>query len=118
MPRWFSDGQILKVKSSNLEPTGTPIGLLEGTQFTSQSFHLEIGDVLVMFTDGITEAENRAHELWGQERLETLLRACRDCTPAQIIGRILDEVLAFAESGSQNDDMTLVVVSVKDEAGI
>jgi sigma-B regulation protein RsbU (phosphoserine phosphatase) len=99
-----------------LEPTGTPVGLLEETQFTSQALQLDIGDVLVMFTDGITEAENPAHELWGQKRLETLLRACRDCTPAQIIGRILDEVLAFSESGSQSDDMTLVVVGVKDEA--
>jgi serine phosphatase RsbU (regulator of sigma subunit) len=104
-------------KVFNLEPTGTPVGLLEGTQFTSQALQLEIGDVLVMFTDGITEAENPAHELWGQERLETLLRACRDCTPAQIIGRILDEVLAFSEGGSQSDDMTLVVVGAKDEAG-
>jgi sigma-B regulation protein RsbU (phosphoserine phosphatase) len=90
---------------------------LEGSQFTSQALQLEVGDVLVMFTDGITEAENPELELWGQERLETLLRACRDCTPAQIIGRILDEVVAFVESGSQSDDMTLVVIGVREEAG-
>ncbi|HEY4046080.1 MAG TPA: hypothetical protein VGM27_04355 [Acidobacteriaceae bacterium] len=47
-----------------------------------------------------------------------MLRACRDCTAAQIVGHTLDEVLAFAEDRSQRDDMTLVVVGVKDEAGI
>jgi sigma-B regulation protein RsbU (phosphoserine phosphatase) len=76
---------------------------------------LEAGDVLVMYTDGITEAENPAHELWGQERLETLLRTRRDHTPAQIVRRIVEEVLAFAKDCPQGDDMTLVVVGVKDQ---
>ena len=114
---------VLRWKDANskvfhLESTGTPIGLLERSQFASQALQLEIGDVLVMYTDGITEAENPEHELWGQERLETLLRACADFTPAQIVGRILDDILAFARDRSQSDDMTLVVVGVKDKAGI
>jgi serine phosphatase RsbU (regulator of sigma subunit) len=70
-----------------------------------------------MYTDGITEAENPERELWGQKRLETLLRACGGCTPAQIVGRIVEEVFAFAKGCSQGDDMALVVVGVKDEAG-
>jgi serine phosphatase RsbU (regulator of sigma subunit) len=56
--------------------------------------------------------------LWGQERLETLLRACRDCTPEQVVERILNEILAFGKDRSQKDDMTLVVAAVKDETGI
>jgi sigma-B regulation protein RsbU (phosphoserine phosphatase) len=71
-----------------------------------------------MYTDGITEAENPEQELWGHERLETLLRTCRGYTPAQIIKRILDEVTAFANGASQRDDVTLMVVRVKDEVGI
>jgi len=102
----------------HLDSSGTALGLLESSQFTSEAFQLEEGDVLVMYTDGVTETENPEHELWGQERLEALLRACRDRTPAQIIGRILDEVTAFARERSQGDDMTLVVVGVKDEAAI
>jgi serine phosphatase RsbU (regulator of sigma subunit) len=51
----------------------------------------------------------------GKERLETLLRACRDCAPAQIVERILDEVLAFGKDCSQKDDMTLVAAAVKSE---
>jgi sigma-B regulation protein RsbU (phosphoserine phosphatase) len=99
----------------HLESSGTALGLLESSQFTSSTFQLEKGDVFVAYTDGITESENHYGESWGQERLETLLRACRDCTPAQIVDRILDETLAFGQDCSQKDDMTLVVAAVKDE---
>jgi sigma-B regulation protein RsbU (phosphoserine phosphatase) len=99
----------------HLGSSGTALGLLEGSQFTSSTFQLEKADVFVAYTDGITESENQCGELWGQERLETLLRACRDCTPAQIVDRILGEILAFGKDCSQKDDMTLVVAAVKDE---
>jgi len=99
----------------HLESSGTALGLLESSQFTSSTFQLEKGDVFVAYTDGITESENHYGESWGQERLETLLQACRDCTPAQIVDRILDETLAFGQDCSQKDDMTLVVAAVKSE---
>jgi sigma-B regulation protein RsbU (phosphoserine phosphatase) len=110
---------ILRWKDSgcdvfHLESSGTALGLLESSQFSSSTFQLEKGDVFVAYTDGITESENRCGELWGQERLETLLRACRDCTPAQIVERILDEILVFGKDCSQKDDVTLVVAAVKD----
>jgi len=111
---------ILRWKDSrcqvfHLGSSGTALGLLEGSQFSSSTFQLEKADVFVAYTDGITESENQCGELWGQERLETLLRACRDCTPAQIVDRILDEILTFGKNCSQKDDMTLVVAAVKDE---
>jgi serine phosphatase RsbU (regulator of sigma subunit) len=114
---------VLRWKNSqsdvfHLESTGTTLGLLENSQFTSKAFQLEKGDVLVAFTDGITESENYCGELWGQERLETLLRACRDCAPEQVVERILNEILAFGKDRSPKDDMTLVVAAVKDETGI
>jgi serine phosphatase RsbU (regulator of sigma subunit) len=99
----------------HLEASGTPLGLLEGSEFISKPFQLEIGDVLIMYTDGITEAENPERELWGQDRLESLLRSCRDHTPAQIARRILDKMLAFANGLPQRDDVTLMVIGVKDE---
>jgi sigma-B regulation protein RsbU (phosphoserine phosphatase) len=102
----------------HLHPTGTPLGLLERSEFGSQSVELKTGDVLVMYTDGTTEAENPEGELWGQERLESLLRACCDSTPAQIVERILDGISVFTKDRSQRDDVTLVVVDVQDEAGI
>ena len=100
-----------------LESSATPIGLFECSQFISLVFQLEEDDVLVLYTDGIIEAESPERELWGRVRLETLLRACRDRTPAQIIRRILDAISVFVKNRSQSDDMTLVVARVKDTAG-
>jgi sigma-B regulation protein RsbU (phosphoserine phosphatase) len=110
---------VLRWKDSECEvfllgASGTPLGLLEGSEFDSKTFQLEIGDVLVMYTDGLTEAENPGRELWGPERLETLLRGSRGLTPEQIVGRILDQVSAFVGKGPQKDDMTLVVIGVKE----
>src|SRR6266403_5724467 len=105
-------------KVFTLESTGPPLGLLEGSQFTSQALQLETDDVLVMYTDGMTEAESPGGESWGQERLKIVLRDCRHCSTAQILTRIVDGVLAFTKGTAQGDDMTLVVVGVKHEAGI
>ena len=106
-----------RCKVFHLKSSGTALGLLESSKFASRSFQLEKGDVFVAYTDGITEAENLRGELWGQNRLESLLRACRDCGPAQIVSRILDDVLHFAKDSPQKDDMTLLIVAVKDGAG-
>ena len=105
-------------KIFTLESTGPPLGLLEGSQWTSQALQLEADDVLVMYTDGMTEAESPGGESWGQERLKTVLRDCRHCSPAQILTGVVDGVLAFTKGTAQGDDMTLVVVGAKHEAGI
>jgi serine phosphatase RsbU (regulator of sigma subunit) len=112
--RW-KDGHC---KVFQLKAGGRPLGLMEGSEFASKALQLESGDLLVMYTDGITEAQNPEREFWGQPRLEALLRGCCDCTPAQVVERILKEVSLFAKGGSQRDDVTLVVLGVKDEAQV
>jgi serine phosphatase RsbU (regulator of sigma subunit)/DNA-binding GntR family transcriptional regulator len=98
-----------------LETEGTPVGALEHAEYTSATVRLEIGDVLIAYTDGITEAENPQSEFWGQQRLEKLLRSCHDRTPKEIIRSVLDEVAEFSKGHPQRDDITLVVVRAKDE---
>ncbi|MGA7919508.1 MAG: SpoIIE family protein phosphatase [Candidatus Acidiferrales bacterium] len=97
-----------------LDSEAMPIGLSEDAQFASKAFHLEIGDVLVAYTDGITEAQNRLSEQWGIERLKSLLRSCDGKTPLQIKDLILDNVSAFANGQSQMDDPTLLVMGVQE----
>jgi DNA-binding GntR family transcriptional regulator len=99
-----------------LETEGTPVGALEDAEYTSSTVRLDIGDVVVAYTDGITESENRRGEFWGQKRLEQLLRSCRNLTPKQIIRRIQDEICTFSKGHPQRDDITLVVARVKEEA--
>jgi serine phosphatase RsbU (regulator of sigma subunit) len=94
---------------------GTPVGALEDAEYTSATVRLNIGDVLVAYTDGITESENPRGEFWGQKRFEHLLRSCRDRSPKQIIQSILDEICTFSKGHPQRDDTTLVVARVKEE---
>jgi sigma-B regulation protein RsbU (phosphoserine phosphatase) len=91
---------------------GTPIGLLEEAEFIPGKFHLEAGDLVVAYTDGITESDDASGEMWGQARLEKLLCNCRGKTSEETIQYILDERFAFADGQPQRDDMTLVVMHV------
>jgi serine phosphatase RsbU (regulator of sigma subunit) len=96
-----------------LHATGIPVGVSADSQFASAAFQFEIGDVLVAYTDGITEAENRQHEHWGQQRLEALLKSCSRSSPKKIINTILDQVSTFANGQPQRDDVTLLVMRVQ-----
>lgn len=93
---------------------GMPVGISADARFEATKFQLMIGDVLVAYTDGITEAANRSGEMWGLEELESLLRSCAGMTSAEIVTRILAEVSDFANGEPQRDDVTLVVMSVQE----
>jgi sigma-B regulation protein RsbU (phosphoserine phosphatase) len=97
-----------------LNSKAIPVGIVADAQFGSTAFQLEIGDLLVAYTDGITEAENRSGEQWGQQRLEAVLCSCRGATSEQVIESILDQVSSFTSGQPQRDDMTLVVMSVQE----
>jgi serine phosphatase RsbU (regulator of sigma subunit) len=111
---------ILRPKNGSCEifqlhSTGVPVGIFADSQFASTTFQFEIDDVLIAYTDGITEAENRQHELWGQPSLEALLKSCSRKSPKEIINAILEQVSTFASGQPQRDDETLLVMRV--EAG-
>jgi sigma-B regulation protein RsbU (phosphoserine phosphatase) len=98
----------------HLKSTSMPVGISADAQFVSGTFQFEVNDVLVAYTDGITEADNAGGEFWGERRLENLLRTCNRRTPAQIIKRIQNGVATFAKGRPQRDDMTLVVMRVQE----
>jgi sigma-B regulation protein RsbU (phosphoserine phosphatase) len=98
----------------HLQSEAMPVGISADAQFATTSFQFEIGDVLVAYTDGITEADNPDGDFWGEQRLDSLLRSCSDGTLEQIIRCILDEVSAFANGQPQRDDVTLMVMSVQE----
>ena len=70
------------------------------------------------YTDGITEAANTSGQLWGVEKLESLLPSCSRMTPGEVVERILAEVSDFANGERQRDDVTLVVMKVQDGCDI
>jgi len=98
-----------------LEAGGPVIGLLELVEFQQGDVGLEAGDVLVGFTDGVSEAMDPKGEEWGEESLARVVRDC-DALPAEgLIHRIMEGADAFAAGAVQHDDMTLIVVRVDDQ---
>jgi phosphoserine phosphatase RsbU/P len=95
---------------SRLEPGGTVIGLLESVLYQQGSVRLVPGDVLIAFTDGISEAMNLDDEEWGEDRLIDAIRGCRRSSAQQLLECIFDAATRFAGTAPQHDDMTLVVV--------
>lgn len=96
----------------HLHAGGKPVGIFSDAQFITATFQLQIGDVLIAYTDGITEVQDRKGELWGQERFERLLSSCGCRQPKELMDRILGEVSAYTGGQPQRDDMTLVVMKV------
>jgi len=96
-----------------LSAEAVPIGIFAEARFEATKFQLMEDDILVAYTDGITEAANRSGDLWGPERLEQLLRSCTGMTSGEIVERILAEVSDFAHGEPQRDDVTLVVMRVQ-----
>jgi phosphoserine phosphatase RsbU/P len=67
-----------------------------------------VGDVLSIFSDGVTEATNSAGEEFGENRLIAILQECQSLMPSEVITRIVGSVREFSE-GAQADDLTLLL---------
>jgi sigma-B regulation protein RsbU (phosphoserine phosphatase) len=95
-----------------LDKGGTVVGLLPRFPYQQGEVTLESGDVLVSFTDGVSEAQNDAHEEWGEERLMQVVRESNGLSAAELIPRIIAAADEFAAGAPQHDDMTLVIARV------
>jgi sigma-B regulation protein RsbU (phosphoserine phosphatase) len=87
-----------------------PMGLLSGAKYRSQSFDMHPGDLLCLYSDGITECTSPADEEFGLERLEGLLRIERERPLPEIARGVDGAMLDFAAGSSQSDDQTLVLL--------
>jgi serine phosphatase RsbU (regulator of sigma subunit) len=90
--------------------TGLPVGLLAGRGYTEQTVQLEAGDRLFLYTDGCVEEENERGEMFGQERLESLLRA--SAQSADPLVYIEDALTAYRGKTEPMDDATLMTVKI------
>ena len=93
-----------------LDIGGLVLGALEDFSFEESKVQLEPSDLLVVFSDGISEATNSREEMFSEERLERFIIENRDRSAADIVEVILDEVRRYAELTPQSDDMTIVVM--------
>jgi serine phosphatase RsbU (regulator of sigma subunit) len=96
-----------------LEATGMPVGLMEGAEFTVDSLHLAPGDHVVIYSDGVTEAQNQAREFFGKKRLRDILNAHAGESCSAIHDAIQEGVATFTEGAPQSDDITVVVLEFR-----
>jgi serine phosphatase RsbU (regulator of sigma subunit) len=99
-------------KSVQLDCGGPIMGILPDPQFTNTVVALSQGDILTLFTDGVTEQENEAGDEFSLERLEEVVRNRETEPAAALVANITDAVSAFAGEKAQADDLTVVVVKV------
>ncbi len=96
---------------TELYSTGSfPIGLVEKATFTSTCIQLEPGDTLLLYTDGVTEAEDRDRNLFQEGRLRDAFGQHQNSSLKTLQDGILSAVEKFTEGANQSDDVTLLVV--------
>ncbi|MGH9837902.1 MAG: SpoIIE family protein phosphatase [Blastocatellia bacterium] len=89
------------------------LGAFDFVEYKSKQVRLNPGDVVVIYTDGVTEAVNAANEMFGDERLERLVKESVALGAEEIKQRILDDVIAFTRGLPQGDDITLIVLKMR-----
>ncbi len=108
---------LVNGKVEQMKSHGLPIGILPGTRYLSQTRPFPAGSTVVLYSDGITEAEDIEDQEFGNERLEALLQEHIDCSANMIRNQIADAVDAFVGEAPQKDDETIVIVKLSGEAG-
>lgn len=89
---------------------GVALGVLPDARYEERPIMVNPGDVLVLYTDGVSEAENVRGEQFGEQRLEDLVRRCAHLKAAEILDRIVAAVTDWAGERGATDDLTLIVV--------
>lgn len=98
-----------------LETGGLIVGLFPQAKYDEETLQLEDGDVLVVFSDGVTEAFNAAGEEFGETRLLACLEANRRCEPGHLLQKVLSCVHEFTAGAAQSDDVTALALKYKGE---
>lgn len=93
-----------------LEPTGQMLGPFPEERYTTESTVIERGDILLLYTDGISEAVNDRSEMYGEERLVEQLKKRKDLSAKEIAQLFIDDAVKFNAHPTMTDDKTVVVV--------
>jgi len=95
-----------------LRGTNLPLGVIEGEIYDQITVPFKPGDILLFYSDGVTEARNRAGEFFGSERLAELVRGLSHLDPEQLVERLREAVASFSGSERFADDLTCVAVTL------
>jgi len=102
-----SSGDVILLRAS-----GIAMGVIDDVSLEEKEIELDSNDIVVFYTDGITEAINRAGEQFGEKRLIETINRNANLPVKDLIDRVKDEVFTFAQDQPQFDDFTLVILKV------
>ena len=89
---------------------GPPLGAVEEFRFPIDHDRIELGEVLLLFTDGITEAENTEHTLYSSDRLAKALASAKTVDAQHVVAAVIEDVSRFVGGAEQADDMTVLAL--------
>ena len=92
-----------------LHAKGRPLGIIKNQEFQTKEISFNNGDMMILYTDGIIEANNMNNDEFGIERFEKIVANFRHMPPAELAGKITDEIEKFISGAPQFDDMTLFI---------
>jgi serine phosphatase RsbU (regulator of sigma subunit) len=104
---------VLRRGESTFEPLrncGPPLGIVEGVSYVARSIALAPGDMLLLYTDGVTEAETSQSAQFGMKRLEQAILEMRGHPARRVVEHVIKRVAEFAKGAPQSDDITCVAV--------
>lgn len=105
------DGQFMNIKNTNF-----PLGVLEGVSFVGESIDGIRGRQLMLYTDGLNEAENPQKELFGDQRVLEFMAGKQDVESKEVIVMLQEIVERHRNGASPNDDLTLLCLKLKEQA--
>ena len=105
--RWLSPPGIPPIYVS--VPEGMALGVMDGIRYRTGKLVLQPGDVLFMYTDGVTEAMNLQHELFSEKRLLEDLLVLRGRSLEDMSQGLMERIAGFAEGAQQSDDIAMIV---------
>lgn len=107
-PLLWKDNHVEEIRVS-----GFPIGIFDDATYEDWNVRLASGDILLFFSDGLTEAANREGKFFGTGRIKDVLAMNAHLNSSELADRLLQEVQEFTQGGPITDDRTLVVMKVK-----
>jgi sigma-B regulation protein RsbU (phosphoserine phosphatase) len=99
-----------EVRNVDLSEGGFCIGMFDKASYKCGEIEINKDEVLVIYTDGITEQINSREEFFGEERTKKIIEKSLNKSPSEINRAILDSVSAFADTDYMMDDMTLLTI--------
>ncbi|MDP1526601.1 MAG: SpoIIE family protein phosphatase [Rhodocyclaceae bacterium] len=96
------------------EPINPIVGMIEGLAYEAGNTTLPAGGVLLLYTDGVTEAETHDQSMYEEDRLLACLNTAPDRKASALVTRIFDSVQAFVAGAPQSDDITVLAIGYRD----